>query len=204
MANVLYINSSVRNSGSLSRQLSAEFIAKWKAANPSDTIVERDLAANPVPHLTEQMMGAFFTPAEARNAEQAFTVKTSDTLVAEVQAADVIVIGAPMYNFSVSSTLKAWIDHIARAGVTFIYGENGPVGQLTGKKVYVFTATGGVYSEGPAAAYDHLSTYLRAVFGFLGMTDVSFIQAEGVAMGEQAVADTLAKSRKSIDELVAA
>jgi FMN-dependent NADH-azoreductase len=204
MANVLYINSSVRNSGSLSRQLSAEFIAKWKAANPSDTIVERDLAANPVPHLTEQMMGAFFTPAEARNAEQAFTVKTSDTLVAELQAADVVVIGAPMYNFSVSSTLKAWIDHIARAGVTFIYGENGPVGQLTGKKVYVFTATGGVYSEGPAAAYDHLTTYLGAVFGFLGMTDLNFIRAEGVAMGEQAVADTLAKSRKSIDELVAA
>ncbi|KQW88513.1 FMN-dependent NADH-azoreductase [Massilia sp. Root418] len=204
MANVLYINSSVRNSGSLSRQLSAEFIAKWKAANPADTIVERDLAANPVPHLTEQMMGAFFTPAEARNADQAYTVKTSDTLVAEVQAADVIVIGAPMYNFSVSSTLKAWIDHIARAGVTFKYTETGPVGQLTGKKVYVFTATGGVYSEGPGAAYDHLSTYLRAVLGFLGLTDITFVQAEGVALGEQAVADTLAKSRQSIDQLVAA
>ncbi|KQV78589.1 FMN-dependent NADH-azoreductase [Massilia sp. Root351] len=204
MANVLYINSSVRNSGSLSRQLSAEFIAKWKAANPSDTIVERDLAAHPVPHLTEQMMGAFFTPAEARNADQAHTVKISDTLVAEVQAADVIVIGAPMYNFSVSSTLKAWIDHIARAGVTFKYTETGPVGQLTGKKVYIFTATGGVYSEGPAAGYDHLSTYLRAVLGFLGLTDITFVQAEGVALGEQAVADTLAKTRKSIDELVAA
>jgi FMN-dependent NADH-azoreductase len=204
MANVLYINSSVRNSGSLSRQLSAEFIAKWKAANPADTIVERDLAANPVPHLTEQMMGAFFTPAEARNADQAYTVKTSDALVAEVQAADVIVIGAPMYNFSVSSTLKAWIDHIARAGVTFKYTETGPVGQLTGKKVYIFTATGGVYSEGPGAGYDHLSTYLRAVLGFLGLTDITFVQAEGVALGEQAVADTLAKSRKSIDQLVAA
>ncbi|SFU68263.1 FMN-dependent NADH-azoreductase [Pseudoduganella namucuonensis] len=204
MANVLYINSSVRNTGSLSRQLSAEFVAKWKAANPADTIVERDLAANPVPHLTEQMMGAFFTPAEARNAEQAHTVKTSDTLVAEVQAADVIVIGAPMYNFSVSSTLKAWIDHIARAGVTFKYTETGPVGLLTGKKVYVFTASGGVYSEGPGAAYDHLATYLRAVLGFLGITDISFIRAEGVAMGEQALADTLAKSRQSIAELVAA
>jgi|EP01034_Spumella_vulgaris_P030401 FMN-dependent NADH-azoreductase len=204
MANVLYINSSVRNSGSLSRQLSAEFIAKWQAANPSDSIVERDLAANPVPHLTEQMMGAFFTAAEARNADQAHTVKISDALVAEVQAADVIVIGAPMYNFSVSSTLKAWIDHIARAGVTFKYTETGPVGQLTGKKVYIFTATGGVYSEGPGAAYDHLSTYLRAVLGFLGLTDITFVQAEGVALGEQAVADTLAKTRKSIDELVPA
>ncbi|MBY0242676.1 MAG: FMN-dependent NADH-azoreductase [Burkholderiaceae bacterium] len=203
MANVLYINSSVRSSGSLSRQLSAEFIAKWQAAHPSDAIVERDLASNPVPHLTEQMMGAFFTPAEQRNAEQAFVVKTSDTLVAELQAADVVVIGAPMYNFSVSSGLKAWIDHVARAGVTFKYGENGPVGLLTGKKVIVFTASGGVYSAGPAAAFDHLASYLRAVLGFLGMTDVQFVQAEGVAMGEQALADTLAKSRSAIDELVA-
>lgn len=204
MANVLYINSSVRNSGSLSRQLSAEFVAKWKAANPADSIVERDLAANPVPHLTEQMMGAFFTPAEARNAEQAHTVKISDTLVDEVQAADVIVIGAPMYNFSISSTLKAWIDHIARAGRTFKYTETGAVGLLTGKKVYVFTASGGVYSEGPAAGYDFLATYLRAVLGFLGITDISFIRAEGVAMGEQALADTLAKGRQSIADLLPA
>jgi FMN-dependent NADH-azoreductase len=204
MANVLYINSSVRSSGSLSRQLSAEFIAKWQAAYPSDTIAERDLATHPVPHLTEQMMGAFFTPAEQRNAEQAFVVKTSDTLVAELQAADVVVIGAPMYNFSVSSGLKAWIDHVARAGVTFKYGENGPVGLLTGKKVIVFTASGGVYSAGPGAAFDHLASYLRAVLGFLGMTDVQFVQAEGVAMGDQALADTLAKSRSTIEELVAA
>jgi FMN-dependent NADH-azoreductase len=204
MANVLYINSSVRSSGSLSRQLSAEFIAKWKANHPADTIVERDLAANPVPHLTEEMLGAFFTPPEARNAEQAFTVKLSDKLVDEVLAADVIVIGAPMYNFSVPSGLKAYIDHIARAGRTFKYTETGPVGLAGGKKVYVFTASGGVYSEGPSAGYDFLATYLRAVLGFLGITDISFIQAEGVALGEQALADTLAKSRQSIDELATA
>jgi FMN-dependent NADH-azoreductase len=204
MANVLYINSSVRSSGSLSRQLSAEFIAKWQASHPQDTIVERDLAASPVPHLTEEMLGAFFTPPEARNAEQAFTVKLSDKLVDEVLAADVIVIGAPMYNFSVPSSLKAYIDHIARAGRTFKYTETGPVGLATGKKVYVFTASGGVYSEGPAAGYDFLATYLRAVLGFLGITDISFVQAEGVALGEQALADTLAKSRQSIDALAAA
>jgi FMN-dependent NADH-azoreductase len=204
MANVLYINSSVRSSGSLSRQLSAEFIAKWKAAHPADTIVERDLASHPVPHLSEEMMGAFFTPAEQRNAQQAQTVKLSDALVDEVEAADVIVIGAPMYNFSVPSTLKAYIDHIARAGRTFKYGPNGAEGLLKDKKVYVFTASGGVYSEGPAAGFDFLATYLRAVLGFLGITDISFIRAEGVAMGEQALADTLAKSRQSIDELVAA
>jgi FMN-dependent NADH-azoreductase len=204
MANVLYINSSVRTSGSLSRQLSSEFVSKWKAAHPADSIVERDLATNPVPHLTEEMMGAFFTPAEQRSAEQAQTVKLSDALVDEVEAADIIVIGAPMYNFSVPSTLKAYIDHIARAGRTFKYGANGPEGQLKNKKVYVFTASGGVYSEGPASGFDFLATYLRAVLGFLGITDISFVRAEGVAMGEQALADTLAKSRKSIEDFVAA
>jgi FMN-dependent NADH-azoreductase len=204
MANVLHINSSVRQTGSLSRQLGGEFIAKWKASNPSDTIVERDLASAPVPHLTEQMLGAFFTPAEQRNAEQAQTVKISDTLVDEVIAADVIVIGAPMYNFSVTSGLKAWIDHVARAGRTFQYGANGPEGLLKGKKVYVFTASGGVYSEGPAAGYDFLATYLRAVLGFLGLSDVTFIRAEGVAMGDEAVAGTVAKSRSAIEQIVAA
>ncbi len=204
MANVLYINSSVRTAGSLSRQLSAEFIAKWQATHPADTVVTRDLALDPVPHLNEQTLGAFFTPAEARNAEQAFAVRLSDQLVDEVIAADVIVIGAPMYNFSVPSGLKAYIDQIARAGRTFKYTETGPVGLLTNKKVYIVTASGGVYSEGPAAGYDFLATYLRAVLGFLGITDISFIRAEGVALGEQALADTLAKSRSSIDELAAA
>ncbi|TWI65287.1 FMN-dependent NADH-azoreductase [Pseudoduganella lurida] len=201
MANVLYINSSVRTAGSLSRQLSAEFVAKWQANHPADTIVTRDLAANPVPHLTEEMLGAFFTAPDQRSAAQAQTVRTSDELVDEVLAADVIVIGAPMYNFSVPSGLKAYIDHIARAGRTFQYTATGPVGLVTGKKVYVFTASGGVYSEGPAAGYDFLATYLRAVLGFLGMTDISFVQAEGVALGEQAVADTMAKGRASIEAL---
>nr|WP_221208136.1 FMN-dependent NADH-azoreductase [Pseudoduganella violacea] len=200
----MYINSSVRSSGSLSRQLSAEFIAKWRAANPGDTIVERDLAAQPVPHLSEDMMGAFFTAPEQRNAAQAAVVKTSDALVAELFAADVIVIGAPMYNFSISSTLKAWIDHIARAGLTFKYTENGPLGLVQGKKVYVFTASGGVYSDGPGSGFDFLSTYLRAALGFLGMSDIRFIQAEGVAGGEQAVADTVAKGRQTIEALLAA
>jgi FMN-dependent NADH-azoreductase len=204
MANVLYINSSVRSTGSLSRQLTAEFIAKWQANHPGDRIVERDLAANPVPHLTEEMLGAFFTAPDQRTPAQAQTVQVSDELVDELLAADVIVIGAPMYNFSVPSGLKAYIDHIARAGRTFKYTEKGPVGLVEGKKVYVFTTSGGVYTEGPAAAYDFLATYLRAVLGFLGITDIQFVRAEGVALGEQAVADTLAKSRQSIDTLTAA
>jgi FMN-dependent NADH-azoreductase len=203
MASLLHINSSVRQNGSLSRQLGAEFVAKWQEANPSGTVVTRDLATSPVPHLTEQMMGAYFTPAEQRNADQAHTIKTSDALVDELLAADTIVIGAPMYNFSVTSGLKAWIDHVARAGRTFKYGANGPEGLVGGKKVYVFVASGGVYSEGPAAAYDHVTTYLRSVLGFLGMTDVTFIVAEGVAMGEQAVAAAIAKSRTSIAAIAA-
>ncbi|HAT31163.1 MAG TPA: FMN-dependent NADH-azoreductase [Janthinobacterium sp.] len=204
MANVLYINTSVRNNGSLSRQLSGEFIAKWKAAQPADSIVERDLAAAPVPHLSEAMMGAFFTPAEQRSPQAAELVKVSDLLVDELLAADVVVIAAPMYNFSVSSTLKAWIDHVARVGRTFQYTANGPVGLATGKKVYIFTASGGVYSEGPAAAYDFLTTYLRTVLGFIGISDITFIRAEGAAMGEAAVADTVAKSRLAFADLVPA
>ncbi|MYM76224.1 FMN-dependent NADH-azoreductase [Duganella sp. FT134W] len=203
MANILHIDSSVRSTGSLTRQLGGEYIAKLKAANPAATVVTRDLAANPLPHLTEQVIGAYFTPAEQRNAEQAAAIKTSDALVDELLAADTIVIGAPMYNFSVTSGLKAWIDHVARAGRTFQYGANGIQGLVTGKKVVVFVASGGVYSEGPAAAYDHITTYLRAVLGFLGLTDVTFIVAEGVAMGEEAVANALAKNRAQIDAIAA-
>jgi FMN-dependent NADH-azoreductase len=203
MTTILHIDSSVRSTGSLTRQLGGEFVAKLRAADPAARLVTRDLAASPVPHLTEQTIGAFFTPAAQRNAEQAYAVKTSDTLVDELLAADTIVIGAPMYNFSITSGLKAWIDHIARAGRTFQYGANGPEGLVTGKKVYVVVASGGVYSEGPAAAYDHVTTYLRAALGFLGMTDVTFVVAEGVAMGEAAVDKALADSRAKLDAIAA-
>ena len=201
MANILHIDSSVRSTGSLSRQLGAELVAKLQAGGA--TVVKRDLAAEPLPHLTETMMGAYFTPAEQRNAEQAYAIKASDALVDELFAADTIVIGAPMYNFTIGSSLKAWIDHIARAGRTFRYGANGPEGLVTGKKVYVVVASGGVYSAGPAAAYDHVTTYLRAALGFLGMTDVTFIVAEGVAGGEEAAAAALAKGRSTIAAITA-
>ncbi|MGY2488455.1 FMN-dependent NADH-azoreductase [Cupriavidus sp. CP313] len=203
MAKILHINSSVRNAGSVSRQLTAEFLSKWQAVRSADVIVERDLAANPVPHLSERMMGAFFTPAEQRSLEQAQTVQLSDALVAELFDADVIVLGAPMYNFSISSTLKAWIDHVTRAGVTFKYTEAGPVGMLEGKKVYVFTARGGYYTHGPAQSLDFQEAYLRAVLGFIGLTDVTFIHAEGLAMGDSAVETALGRSRLMIGELVA-
>ena len=201
MSKVLYINSSARNNSSLSRQLSGEFVAKLAAQG--STVVERDLAVQQVPHLTEEVIGAFFTPAEQRGAEAAFTVKLSDTLVDELLAADVLVLAAPMYNFSVPSTLKAWIDHVVRVGRTFQYTATGPVGLVAGKKAYVFTSSGGIYSEGPAASYDYLSTYLRTALGFIGITDVSFIQTEGVSRGDEALANALAKTRASIAALAA-
>jgi FMN-dependent NADH-azoreductase len=203
MAKVLHIDSSVRTTGSLTRQLGAEFIAKLQAADAATTVVTRDLASSPVPHLTEQVIGAYFTPADQRNADQAHAIKTSDTLVDELLAADTIVIGAPMYNFSITSGLKAWIDHIARAGRTFQYGANGAEGLVTGKKVYVIVATGAAYSAGPYQPYDYTTTYLRAVLGFLGMTDLTFIVAEGVALGEEAVATALASSRAKIEAIAA-
>src|ERR1700692_1864735 len=138
MATILHINSSVRDTGSISRQLTSAVLIKWKAARPADVVVERDLAVNPVPHLNEQTMGAFFTPAEKRSPEEVQTVQLSDALVAELFDAQVIVLGAPMYNFSISSALKAWIDHVTRAGLTFNYSETGPMGMVKGKKVYVF------------------------------------------------------------------
>ncbi|GGC69400.1 FMN-dependent NADH-azoreductase [Undibacterium terreum] len=204
MSKLLHINTSVRSNGSISRQMTTEFLNKWQASHAGDTATTLDLAATPVPHLTEQMMGAFFTPADQRSAEQAQTIALSDRLVAQVKEADIIVIGSPMYNFGISSTLKAWVDHVARAGVTFQYTANGPVGMLQGKKVYVFTSRGGVYSEGPAAAMDFQESYLRAVLGFIGITDVTFIHSEGVAMGEEAVAKAIAGSRQAIGELVTA
>ncbi len=204
MANILFINSSARSTGSISRQLTSEFIEQLKAAQPGSNVVERDVAANPIPHLDEKMLGTFFTPADKRSAEQQALVKISEELIAEVNAADTIVIGAPMYNFSITSTLKAWIDHVARAGVTFKYTETGPVGLVQGKKVYIFTSRGGVYSEGPAKVMDFHETYLRAVLGFIGMTDITFIHSEGLGMGEAAVEKAIAQTRQTIGTLLAA
>lgn len=204
MTKILLINSSVRQNDSVSRKVTREFVQKWQAREPGVVVTERDVAAQPLPHLTEQTLGAFFTPVEQRTPEQADIAKLSETLVQELFDADVIVIGAPMYNFSITSGLKAWIDHVARAGVTFKYGESGPVGLLQGKKVYVFTAAGGVYSAGPAQSMDFLGTYLRTVLGFIGLTDITFVSSEGLAMGEVGVEKALSKTSATINELLAA
>lgn len=204
MANILFVNSSARNAASISRKVTGEFIAKLKQAQPGSVVVERDVATNPVPHLDESIIGAFFTPADKLSAEQQAMANVSLELIAEINAADVIVIGAPMYNFSIASTLKTWLDHVARAGITFKYTESGPVGLVQGKKVYVFTSRGGFYSEGPGKVMDFHEPYLRAMLGFIGLTDVTFVHSEGLGMGEAAVEKAVAQTRETINTLIAA
>ena len=187
MTNILTLNGSPKTEGSVSRDLIERFVDKW-CAEYTASVVARDVGATPPPHLDEATIGAFYTPEDARSDDQQARIAFSDELVSELEAADVIVIGAPMHNFSLPSGLKAWIDHVARVGRTFKYTENGPEGLLTGKKVYVLTARGGNYSESsPAHAMDHQAPYLRTVLGFLGLDDVTFIHAQGVAGGEDGI-----------------
>ncbi|GGU80353.1 FMN-dependent NADH-azoreductase 3 [Pseudomonas laurentiana] len=180
MSRVLIIESSARQHDSVSRQLTRDFIAQWQSAHPTDAITVRDLAANPVPHLDETLLGGWMKPEEQRNAEELKALQRSNELTDELLAADVLVMAAPMYNFTIPSTLKAWLDHVLRAGITFKYTETGPQGLLTGKRAYVLTARGGIHA---GAASDHQEPYLRQVMAFIGIHDVTFIHAEGLNMG---------------------
>jgi len=193
---ILQINSSVRGAASESTRVAANIVARLTAANPAAQISVRDLGANPHPVLDGAALGALFTPADQRSADQAARVALDDALIAEAQAADVIVIGAPMYNFSMPIQLKAWFDAIARAGVTFRYTETGPEGLLKNKKVYVATARGGIY---PADA-DPQVPQIRMLLNFLGMTENEFIYSAGLAMGPEAAA----KGQADADAAVAA
>jgi FMN-dependent NADH-azoreductase len=180
---LLHIDSSILGTNSASRELSAAWSAAWKARNPASTIAYRDLAAQPLPHLTGDVVMARSAPHAIEDAELRSRVDADETILQEFLDADVVVIGAPMYNFSVPSQLKAWIDRIAVAGRTFRHGPNGPEGLARGKKIVVISSRGGVYSAGPAAGFDHQETYLRSVFAFLGIEDIEFIRAEGLNMG---------------------
>ncbi|MBV8625220.1 MAG: FMN-dependent NADH-azoreductase [Herbaspirillum sp.] len=202
MSTLLHIDSSARSGGSISRQLTASYATQWLAKNPGGKIVHRDLAANTLPHLSEPLLGAYFTPADARNAEQAELIKQSDALVDELLAADTIVIGVPMYNFAPPSTLKTWIDHVFRAGRTFKYTETGPVGLVNGKKAVIILSRGGKYSEGPMEALDFQGKYLKSALGFIGITDVELVIAEGVSMGEEAAKQALANAEAKINATV--
>ena len=199
--NILQINSSARRNASHSTRLAARLVQRLRDADPEATLVVRDLNKAPHPILDEDALAALFTPAEQRTLEQAARVALDDALIAEIQAADVVVLGVPMYNFGVPAQLKNWIDAISRAGVTFRYTEKGPEGLLKNKKVYVALTRGGKYRNTPA---DTQVPYLKTVFTFLGLTDVHFVYAEGLAMGPDAEQSAIASAHEQIEDAVAA
>jgi len=197
--NILQINASARQ-GANSTRVADAVVARLQEGNSAAQVTVRDLATNPHPILDEATLGALFTPADKRTPEQAARVALDDALIAEAQAADAIVLGVPMYNLGVPVQLKAWIDAIARAGVTFRYTEKGPEGLLKGKKVYVALARGGRYRDTP---FDTQVPYLKTVLGFLGMTDVNFFYAEGLNMGPDAAQQGFAEAEADIAAAIA-
>lgn len=199
--NILQVNSSARSEGSHSTRLANSVSERLLAADPRAKLVVRDLARHPHPVLDEEALQALFTPQEQRTPAQAARVARDDALIAEIQAADAVILGVPMYNFGISVQLKNWIDAISRARVTFQYTENGPEGLLKGKKVFLALTRGGIYRNTPG---DTQVEYLKTVLGFLGMTDLRFIYAEGLAMGPESEQNGLASAQAQIDEVLAA
>jgi len=194
MKTILHLNSSIYGSDGQSSRLADEFVAQFPAAR----IITRDLGRNPLPHLDAERFGAFLAKPEGRTPAQQAVVDASDALIAELKEADTLVLGLPMYNFGVPSQLKAYFDHVARAGVTFKYTEKGPVGLLTGKKTYVFAARGGLYQGTPR---DTQTPYVREFLGFLGINDVEFVYAEGLAISEASKTQSLTAAQRSLRSL---
>jgi len=200
MKTLLQLNSSIFSSGGQSTRLADQFVAGWRERNRNAKVVVRDLGRDPVPHLTAERFEAFIAKPEERNPEQRKAVDYSDALIDELKRADVIVLGLPMYNFGVPSALKAYFDHIARAGTTFRYTEQGPVGLLTGKKAYVFATRGGLYAGTPL---DTQTIYVRNFFNFLGITDAEFVYAEGLAISDASKQAGLAQAKRELARLTA-
>jgi len=191
---LLHLDASVLGDNSVSRQLSAAVVARFTGQIDGLQVDYRDLDANPVPHLRSSSL-AKTDAAEATDAEQ---------VMQQFLEADIVVIGAPMYNFSVTSSLKAWLDRVIVAGRTFRYGANGPEGLAGGKRVVIASSRGGIYSQGPAAAMDFQETYLRTVLGFIGITDVDFVFAEGIAYGPEVATKAASDAKDAIKQIVAA
>ena len=199
MKSLLVINSSAAREGSVSRTLVEEAVARFLEVNPFAEVVRRDLGTSPVPHLmVETLAGVRGVPSTAA---EHHARALSNELIEELRAADTIVIGAPMYNFGVTTSLRAWFDHVLRAGETFSYSEAGPKGLLPGKRVIVIESRGGLYSEGPAQAVDFQEPYLRHLLGYIGITDVTFVRAEKIGYGPEARAASLAQARVQIADL---
>ena len=195
---ILQIKSSVFNGHGQSSRLAEEFVARLREQHPEAKLAQRDLVADPVPHLDGAWAGAFFAKPEERTPEQRAVIAYSDALIDELRRADVLVLGLPMYNFGVPSQLKAWFDHIARAGVTFKYTEKGAVGLLSGKKAYVFATRGGVYGD-----HDAQTQFVRQFLGFIGIADVEFVYAEGLAISPESRNNSLIVAQARSQRLAA-
>ena len=202
MNRVLLLNSSPRGD-SVSTRVANQLVEKIRANSDSSSLVERDLSKDVPPHIGEAFVVGSRIEADKRSKDQQAAVDISDKLIAELAAADTVVIASPMFNFGPATTLKAWFDYILRAGVTFKYTEKGPEGLLTGKKVYVVVSRGGIYSDGPMKAIDFQEPYLRHLLGFAGMTDVTFVKVEGIAYGPEAAEKSVKAALDSIPKLLA-
>ncbi|MEI9998905.1 MAG: FMN-dependent NADH-azoreductase [Verrucomicrobiota bacterium] len=202
MSKLLVINSSPRGERSLSRRLTNDFVHQWSKRHPDAAILSRDLAAHPVPVVTEAWIIGAFAPPEARTPEANTAIAVSDQLVDELLSADRFVIGVPMYNFNIPATFKAYLDQIVRVGRTFSVGAGGYEGLVKGKKALFVTSSGGSFPAGtPYAAYNFQEPYLRAVFGFIGITDVQFVVADGQSLGDAAAKDSVTKAETTLGKL---
>jgi FMN-dependent NADH-azoreductase len=199
MKALLHINSSLFSGAGQSSQLAQQFVEGWRAAHPGADVIIRDIGAEPVPHLDAARFGALISAPDQRTAAQQEVVDYADALLDEIRNADTIVLGLPMYNFGVPSSLKAYFDHLARSGVTFRYTESGPVGLLGGKKVYVFATRGGVYAGTPA---DSETAFVRAFLSFIGLDDIEFVYAERLNMGEDSKQTALQAAQDEIRQLI--
>ena len=202
MTNILIIDSAATGPASISHRLTDRVAATLRRRHPAASIVRRDIGADPIPHLDGETSSAI-RGGEAETAAARAAVALSDRLIAELKAADLIVIGAPMYNFGIASTLKAWFDHVLRAGITFRYSEAGPEGLVKGKKAIVVETRGGLYSSGPAALMDSQEPHLRTMLGFIGIEDVAFVRAEKRGFGPDAAAAAIAAAAAELESLEA-
>lgn len=198
MKKILHIISSPKGENSFSIKLGNAIVNKIEEANPGSTVRVRNLVKDPFPHLEEATLNAFYTPAEKHTPESTAALQHSDQAIGELKEADIIVIGAPTWNFGIPSVLKAWVDHIARAGVTFKYSEAGAEGLVKNKVVYIAMSSGAIFSSGPYQAFDFVSTYLKTLLNFLGMTELTVFRVEGSAYPGQAEAAL----QKGIDSIV--
>jgi FMN-dependent NADH-azoreductase len=192
MNTALIVTSSANGDASVSNTLATAVIDHLREAHPSLHVVQRDVGSSPLPHLTPETVAAI--KGEPATEKELAVRALSDSLVAELAAADILVIASPMYNFGISSTLKSWFDHVLRAGLTFRYGETGPEGLMTGKKAVVIESRGGFYSEGPGAALDGQEAHIRTMLGFMGITEVTFVRAEKLAYGPEAAEAAIAEA----------